>query len=104
MKKTAATAKMPKKPSRPTTPAPAAFWLTASALLFSASKKPEESTFLGSLICASFGLLLHVGHSFDVGGVVLQGVLHRDAQHGADGECRGRSSQHAAPARRSRGQ
>src|SRR6266705_2146085 len=77
MKNSPATIKMPKKPIRPTTPAPAAFLLTASVLLLSTSKKPEEGLLsgCGSLI-GSYSLrgLRRVGlrlQPLDVGGVIF---------------------------------
>ncbi len=50
MKNTAEMARSRKKPTSPTTPAPAAFLLTASLLLLSTSKNPDGGSGTGALI------------------------------------------------------
>src|SRR6185312_4123705 len=73
-KKTAATERIAPMPTRPMTPAPAAFLLTARVLLLMTSKKPEGLLLCGSLIGA--GSLRRRGgvHALDVDGVVIDGV------------------------------
>src|SRR3954463_3267489 len=78
MKKMAATARMAPKPTRPMTPAPAAFLLTASVLLLMTSKKPEGLLFCGSLMRAC-------SLSLDVGRVEIDRVANGD-EDGASGE------------------
>src|SRR3954468_18539624 len=86
-----ATARMAKKPTRPMTPAPAAFLLTASVLLLMTSKKPEGLLPCGSLMGA--GSL-----SLDVNRVVIDRVAHGDEDGGAGDERERERDDDAQPA------
>src|SRR4051812_24027534 len=105
MKNTSETAKIPKNPSRPTTPAPADCWLAASALRLTASKNPEVSlrpvsggwgwTDLAG--CWAIEIRLLLGHALNVSGVVVDCFLENDADPGCQDQ-RGTQGEHHAQA------
>src|SRR6185312_17430930 len=97
-KKTAATERIAPMPTRPMTPAPAAFLLTARVLLLMTSKKPEGLLLCGSLIGA--GSLRRRGgvHALDVDGVVIDGVAQGEEEEHAGGERQREHGGEAQPA------
>src|SRR2546430_394235 len=121
MKKTPATMRIAKNPTRPTTPAPADFLLTASALLLNTPKKPDEPSErsppsalgLGSIFCVSFirscsfvrfrgfgfgHVRLNADHPLDVDGVIVDRFLRGMHEDRTDGEREGDRARDAQPA------